>query len=483
VDDEEENEVNDLDFNINFIDKTEKNNFNKIKNSDKFIENNNYDNNYHKNNKDNFQSDLKNQIKSISFNSKIFLQNRNFQSSTTNSETYSGYAYTFKNSTPSYCKEDINKILKNMKISPVNNPNISSSNVNEIIKKTANDYSDSSTSNDCILKGTLEETNKKLDLFRKSSITTTNSVSTSNSLGRQSEKLEHINPNNNANSESCYNLSANLNKNSGKIFINNTTKNNAILLNKINFNFSNKAIDIAKISYANNFKNTNIQNVTTPDSTKMQYFRNFNQALGFNKAKNNLNKLNELKKGHLKTISINISSVQSPEHKAIYKIENIEQCQNIGFPKLDSNLKSKMSFTPTSLQSAKNKIMECISPKKIKALPKSTKVCNTPIMNNNNNYNNNNAQLLNSNQKKNDSEINNFNKHNEESLIVRFLIEKYGLQKYSLIKNANKKNEDYNKNDDKSKQYFIDEDMIRSIVGEEELKITMNYMKYFKPLY
>jgi len=567
--DEEENEVNDLKYNMIFIDKNDINN-----DSHNFDDNKKNNINFkivndgakeftaHENYREKINHNLKNESKAVSFNSKIFLQN-DHNKNNTDSDAAAYWdecaAYTkIKNSTPSNCKEDIIKILKNMKISPVNNSN-SSSNANSILN-SKNGLSDNS-----LTKALCQDSTMKSDFFRRSSITTLNSVSNGNfSLqsdqtfnqnqnysysNRNSISISNSNSSNSNNKKKSFNsaaliddLSVNLtrdntnsfnnhNNYSSKIYINNTTKNNAVSLKNLNFNL---------IQAANN---TRSQNLPTPNNAAAKVQQDFTEnktsnkaSSTSNKAKHNLNKLNQLKKGHLKTISINISSVQSPEHNAVYKIETIEQCQNIGFFKIDSNnsSRSKFSFTPTNLTSAeKSKIKDEISPNKIRALPKSTKVGSiqksTKISssssisdnnhnnkaadkiiernfkffdNNNNNNENENIQVppkLHSDldnrtsqkpkrnfycEEKNenkDNDINNKIKLIDETFIVRFLIEKYGQEKYLLLRNAVWKSNRFDNKDALSDDLFIDEERVRSIVGEDEFKITMNYIKYFKP--
>jgi serine/threonine protein kinase len=126
-------------------------------------------------------------------------------------------------------------------------------------------------------------------------------------------------------------------------------------------------------------------------------------------------------KSHYKHISINISSCQSPDNKATYKVENIEKLEEIEFPK------SAKIPTPTNTIPKKNTF-------ELKDIPRSTKVKS--------------------------------NKRYDNDIIKQFLIDKYGLTKYtqmhsSILENNNK----------------LNEDMIKDIVGED-YNDALNYAKY-----
>lgn len=148
---------------------------------------------------------------------------------------------------------------------------------------------------------------------------------------------------------------------------------------------------------------------------------------------------------HFKQISINISSMQSPEHKATYHIDNIEKIQNIEFPQLQiqNNLHVLKTPTPT------NQIPNCkISPKlPPKETPYSTKVGKQRTTKS---YTDNIAR----------SEVSRY------ELIKQFLIERYGKSKFNLMYETVQRN-----------NYVIEEQKIMDIV-KEDYKIAVNYMSY-----
>jgi hypothetical protein len=126
-------------------------------------------------------------------------------------------------------------------------------------------------------------------------------------------------------------------------------------------------------------------------------------------------------KSHYKHISINISSCQSPDNKATY-VETIEKIEEIEFPKSQFKIP-----TPTNTRPKKNSF-------ELKDIPRSTKVKS--------------------------------NKRYDNNIIKQFLIDKYGLDKYtrmynSILENNNK----------------LNEEMIKDIVGED-YSDALNYAKY-----
>jgi serine/threonine protein kinase len=127
-------------------------------------------------------------------------------------------------------------------------------------------------------------------------------------------------------------------------------------------------------------------------------------------------------KSHYKHISINISSCQSPDNKATYKVENIEKIEEIEFPK--SQIKIQ---TPTNTIPKRNSF-------ELKDIPRSTKVKS--------------------------------NKRYDNNIIKQFLIDKYGFEKYTKMYNS------IIENDNK-----LNEEMIKDIVGED-YSDALNYAKY-----
>ncbi len=421
--DEEEIQENNTDY--DFIIKKDHNQDTKTNIFYNYCNNKNkYDKLVEKNEKENNKELKIIDIKKIKFFSKTFLENTNsnkFSDETNYEKSINFKNNYFKYSTPSHNKEDIKKILKNMKISSINNDYV------DIIKKINN--------NNFILKSTKEDqlnsdiivSNSNIndykynnDLFRKWSINSDNNMYRRNIL--HSDLSCNVQVNNIKENHLSSNFNKNLNNNSGKIFVNNTTKNNS---NKINFNFTN----IIKIKENSNI-NTSNKTLTTSDiTTKLQNFKNsdyknnskiFNNMNIVNKSNDNFNKLNSIKKGHFKTISINISSIQSPEHNAVYEIENIEQCQNIEIiKKIEMHSKNKFTLTPTNFPSVINKIKDKISPNKIRDTPNSTVV---GILHNN--CINNNKNFLGNINEDEDKRIINKNKK-DQNFINNFLIKKY----------------------------------------------------------
>jgi len=82
---------------------------------------------------------------------------------------------------------------------------------------------------------------------------------------------------------------------------------------KVNSIYSYNNNNLNKINHKNNINNFNNSNYKNSYKSKLNL---------------KLNNKNLLKKSHNNKISINISSIQSPDHKAIYKIEKIENHDN-----------------------------------------------------------------------------------------------------------------------------------------------------------
>jgi serine/threonine protein kinase len=142
---------------------------------------------------------------------------------------------------------------------------------------------------------------------------------------------------------------------------------------------------------------------------------------------------------HYKQISINISSIQSPDLRAVYKIENVE---GLEFPSPISSISkgsNKPALTPQNLVTThSNKI----SPKESlvkKGIPNTTKVGKNNIS-------------------QEESPI-------RKALMKNFLIERYSKDKFDLMYNEAVKSEK------------IDEIKIKDIVGED-FKIAANYLRY-----
>jgi hypothetical protein len=76
-------------------------------------------------------------------------------------------------------------------------------------------------------------------------------------------------------------------------------------------------------NYKNSERSIDKENNFYKNTPKVNYNNSFK-----NKINLKLNNKNLLKKNHNKKISINISSIQSPDHKAIYKIEKVENHEN-----------------------------------------------------------------------------------------------------------------------------------------------------------
>jgi NIMA (never in mitosis gene a)-related kinase len=151
----------------------------------------------------------------------------------------------------------------------------------------------------------------------------------------------------------------------------------------------------------------------------------------------NINK--NFRSRHYKQISINISSIQSPDLRAVYRIENVE---GLEFPSPISSAykgSNKPVLTPQNLvTNHTNKI----SPKESlvkKGVPNSTKVGKNKIS-------------------QEESPI-------RKALMRNFLIERYSQDKFDLMYNQVVKSEK------------IDENKIKDIVGDD-YKIAANYLRY-----
>jgi serine/threonine protein kinase len=147
-----------------------------------------------------------------------------------------------------------------------------------------------------------------------------------------------------------------------------------------------------------------------------------------------------LKRGHFRHISLNISSIQSSDHEAVYRIDNIEKIENIEFlyPSNITDNSKRNKLTPTNSLDVDSKIY----PKKsvmrnAKEIPKSTKV-----------HFEQDTNLI------------------RKTLIRNFLIERYGKEKFSVMYNSILEN---NK--------VINPNMIKSLAGDD-YKIAMNYLGY-----
>jgi len=152
----------------------------------------------------------------------------------------------------------------------------------------------------------------------------------------------------------------------------------------------------------------------------------------------------KLKKGHFRHISLNISSVQSSDHDAVYHLDTIEKIENIEFAypsnntadNTKSNKFNKQTLTPTNCLNVNSKIVpkESIM-KNLREIPKSTKV-----------HFEQDTNLV------------------RKTLIRNFLIERYTKEKFSLMYDSIMEN---NK--------VIDPQKIKLIVGDD-YNIAINYL-------
>lgn len=392
-------------------------------------------------------------IKLVNFNSKTFLANFqkkddlnwNFSNKNLNINNECNNI-KLKNSTPNYNKDNLKKIMKNLKISPINSdPNISKNIKKNII-------------HDEIYK----------DIGRKESTNTANSLSTMNSLQFENNH-ENINSNNCNNNNIASNINIHSQEKSEnrikkdlakKKFVNNSTKNT---IKQRNFYFNNNDGTYSGLITANCIPNqiSNPHSCTNTSSYKNPVNKpeNKSTAMQTNKYinyKNNINEFSVMKHGHYKRISIDISSMQSREHKATYQIEKIEQHKNVEFPKLEISL-TKSSFTPTNHAIEKKKIDSDISPI-LKDIPRSAKNNVAVEFVNKKPPNANNESIL--------SII-------DDHLIIKFLTEKFGTVKVSQLKKCLVINP-------QSNSFLMDQQKLMNIFGED-LKIVLNYMKYLKP--
>lgn len=361
-----------------------------------------------------------------------------------------------KKYTPSHCKKDVDKIRKNMQISPINslpesnlikdnrrqssttanstpkNMNGDVSNTCSTFNKSHSNYKDRENANN-----KSNNSNSSTPIIRKNilgtySVVSDNKLNNLDNFHISNSNKKSLNPVSTSNSNNFHNLGNNFNISSA---------------NKgcINFNPS--------ISSQGNTPNNN----TSKEKASL--------IINSNASKNFRNR-------HFRHISINISSIQSPEHKAIYEIENIEKVEKLEFPSPinnSSNVKShqiqniqqqvssqsisnkssnsaysvKSVLTPTNLMNTSNKI----SPKEAliqKECPNTTKVGSSS-----------------SGKKSRDPE----DSFLRRSLIRNFLIERYGKDKFEIMYN------------DILEKDYIDEKLIIDLVGED-YKVAINYLKY-----
>lgn len=256
-------------------------------------------------------------------------------------------------------------------------------------------------------------------------------------------------------------------------------------------------------------KRENIESKYTPNNSRMELIKirkNMNIS-PMNNVKPNINpaesnkSVNICKVGgntgknfksrHYRHISINISSIQSPEHNAVYQVENIE-IENIEFPSPMNNPKSKLSNKGLTTQSKKDKItnigsnftqlesnkpiytptnlvnIKKISPKETlmkKDIPLSTKVgkIRNPYVEKPRCMPNcfADSDVKNKSTPKKQPEDNPI----RSSLVKNFLIERYTKEKFEIMYN------------DILLTGKIDEKKIRVLVGDD-YKIAINYLRY-----
>lgn len=149
------------------------------------------------------------------------------------------------------------------------------------------------------------------------------------------------------------------------------------------------------------------------------------------------------KKGHIRQISVNITSIQSPEHKAVYSIDRIEGMKNVEFPKPGNKPEfTKITLTPTNIP---NKIPNKMNKVLGREVPNSTKVSSS-------NMRYEPGAVLGGGSKDN---------YFKESLIKKFGKEKVQEMLDSVTKNNN----------------IINEEKIKTIAGEDH-KQALSYVKY-----
>lgn len=165
----------------------------------------------------------------------------------------------------------------------------------------------------------------------------------------------------------------------------------------------------------------------------------------YNNVNNNerSNKIKSLtgKKGHFRHVSINISSVQSPEHKAIYKIDKIEKISNVEFKKPEipkSNEFKKITLTPTNLPSSKLN-----SNLSLKEVPNSTKFSNNRYDRNKSTY------------------------HGKQN-VKELLIQKFGKDKFDAVMEIIEKDKKTNL-----------ESVVKDIIGNKDFKLATSYFSYY----
>jgi len=197
-------------------------------------------------------------------------------------------------------------------------------------------------------------------------------------------------------------------------------------------------------------KSTSVKTGCTTANSTPTNFKEENSLITKSRHKNSNNSKNvestpkksevNLKKGHYRHISLNISSIQSSDHEAVYKIDNIEKLENIEFfyPSNTPDNSKKNKLTPTNGQIINSKISPKESVmKNVREIPKSTKV-----------HFEQDSNLI------------------RKTLIRNFLIERYGKEKFSVMYNSILEN---NK--------IIDMNIMKTIVGDD-YKIAMNYFGY-----
>jgi serine/threonine protein kinase len=359
-----------------------------------------------------------------------------------------------KKYTPSHCKRDVDKIRKNMQISPMNNlPEActindkrrqSSTTANSTPKNIGSDVNINITSTNTVNNSNYKDRDySNTPIIRKNILGSYSLVN----IGSNSSNKKYTNSPNTPNtpntpnnvSNSIINNTVNSNNTANK---GSNTPNSNTLYNNFNNSSTNKSNNSNNITNINPSTTSNTPNNTT-SKEKASLIINSNASKNF-------------RNRHFRHISINISSIQSPEHKAIYQIENIEKVEKLEFPspinnplkphqlQQQQNTKSnnvKSILTPTNLTNPCNKI----SPKEAliqKECPNTTKVGS-------------------SGKKTKDPE----DSFLRRSLIRNFLLERYGKENFEIMYN-NIIERDY-----------IDEKLIIELVGED-YKVAINYLKY-----
>jgi serine/threonine protein kinase len=194
--------------------------------------------------------------------------------------------------------------------------------------------------------------------------------------------------------------------------------NRQLVITESNLSYLDMKVREEKVLEPTRNKSTN--SLSTTSTSELRSMINIPRPM------NNLMK--QQRKGHLKHISINISSCQSPDNMtSTYKVENIEKIEEIEFPKSQYKLPTPTNSTNTSL-------FHKLNPNEIRELPKSTK----------------------------------HNERYDNNFIKQLFIERYGKEKfekiYKIIINR-----------------VVSDEAVKEIVGEDN--DALNYVKYLIEYY